>query len=109
MYSKRISLPVDRDELRRFYNEVASRDPKTREYLESLRPEGMLAELTRMYNAHRFEQFFGSEKPRFGRPGSGWRGHGFRGRSGERKPPFGGPPRPPQDNRQMPSSKKGPS
>jgi hypothetical protein len=108
MYSKRISLPVDREELRRFYNEMASKDPKTREYLESLPPERMLAELTRMYNAHRFEQFFGSGRPPFGRPGSGWRGQGHRGRSGERKPPFGGLPGPPKDNRQVPDSKKGP-
>lgn len=109
IYSKRISAPVDRDELRKFYNEVASKDPKTREYLESLRPERMLAELTRMYNTHRFEQFFGADKPPFIRPGSGRRGRGYRGRSGDRKPPFGGlSPRPTSENRNVPEPPKGP-
>lgn len=108
MFSKITSAPVDRNELRRFYNDVASKDPKTREYLDNMRPEDMLAELTCMYNRHRFEQFFGGEKPPFGRPGSGWRGRGYPGRSGERKPPFGGLPRTPQDNRQVPDSRKAP-
>lgn len=107
IFSKTISAPVDREELRRFYNEVVSRDPQTRERLENLRPEVMLAELTRMYNAHRFEQFFGGEKPPFGRPGSGWRGRGYRGRPGDRKPPFGGLSRPPRDNRPLPDAKPG--
>jgi len=108
MFSKITSAPVDRDELRQFYNDVASKDPKMREYLDNMRPDEMLAELTRMYNRHRFEQFFGGEKPPFIRPGSGWRGRGYPGRTGERKPPFGGLPRRPQDNRQVPDSRKAP-
>ena len=92
MYSRRQTPAVDRDELRKFYNEVASQDPQKREYLESLPPERMLAELTRMYNAHRFEQFIGTKKPFFGRPGGGRRGRGYGGRSGERKPPLSGRP-----------------
>jgi len=109
IYSKRTSQPVDREELRKFYNDLATRDPKTREYLESLPPERMLAELTRMYNTHHFEQFFGADKPPFGRPGGVWRGRGQHGRSGERKPPYGGlQPRSPQNNNRTPGTKQEP-
>ncbi|MBC8871248.1 MAG: hypothetical protein H8E44_17620 [Planctomycetes bacterium] len=107
MYSRRLAPAVDRDELRKFYNEVASQDPQKREYLESLPPERMLAELTRMYNAHRFEQVIGTKKPFSGWPGAGRRGRGFRGRSGERKPPLGGrPPRLSPDNGKTFDSKR---
>jgi len=84
---------VDRDTLRKFYNELPSEE---RERLENLPPEAMISELTRRFHAQRMGRPFGWQ-------GGGRRGHGYRGRPGERKPmPGGGPFAPQPDTRKTP-------
>jgi hypothetical protein len=75
LYSKRLSPPVDREAMHKYFNEVL--DARQREYFESLPPQRMEFELTRMYQAHQLREYFGDDLPSFfGRAGGGFRGRG---------------------------------
>ena len=111
MYSRLSGPPADKEQLRKFFHDEL--EPKQREFLESLPPERMQAELVRMYYSHRFRRdgyrdWPGPRKgggpmrgpvPRFGPPGNREPGrepgHAPNGghRSPETSPPRAGPVR----------------
>lgn len=72
MFSRLAGPPVDREQLRKYYKEDL--EPQQREWLESLPPERMQAELVRMYYAHRFRREGYRNWPGFRKPSSGPRG-----------------------------------
>ncbi len=96
MFSRLAGPPVDKEQLRRFFKEDL--DPQQREFLESLPPERMQAELVRMYYSHRFRRDGFRDWPGFRKPGSGLRGPASRfGPPGMREPNGGDrPPGAPQ-------------
>lgn len=65
MLSRRFVPPVDKEKLRQFYEE--SLPSQKREELESMPPERMRAELTRLYMEHRFRQRGDADQPPFDR------------------------------------------
>ena len=91
MFSRFAGPPVDREQLRKFYEEEL--DPDQRAYLESLPPERMRSELVKMYHAHRFRRDGFREWPGGRKPGPGLRpfpprfGPGSREPSGDLRPP----------------------
>jgi hypothetical protein len=95
MYRKLVPR-VDRDKLKQFYHELPSEE---RERLENLPPQAMISELTRRYHAHRQGLPFGGR-------GGVWRGRGYMGRPGERKPPRGGRPFVPQLDQPTPPQRE---
>jgi hypothetical protein len=96
MFSRLAGPPVDKEQLRRFFKEDL--EPQQREFLESLPPERMQAELVRMYYSHRFRRDGFRDWPGFRKPGSGLRGPQTRfGPPGLREPNGGDrPPGPAQ-------------
>ena len=91
MFSRLAGPPVDPEQLRRFFKEDLK--PEEREYLESLPPERMQAELVRMYVSHRFRRDGFPDWPGFRKQGSGLRGPGLRfGPPGMSKPNGGNRP-----------------
>jgi hypothetical protein len=74
MFSRLTGPPADKEQLRKFFNEEL--DPQQREFLESLPPERMQAELVRMYYAHRFRRDGYRDWPGLRKPGGGLRGPG---------------------------------
>lgn len=91
MFSRLAGPPVDPEQLRKFFKEDLK--PEDREYLESLPPERMQAELVRLYFSHRFRRDGLGDWPGFRKPGSGIRGPGPRfGPPGIPKPNGGNRP-----------------
>jgi hypothetical protein len=91
MFSLLAGPPVDKEQLRRFFKEDL--EPQDREFLESLPPERMQAELVRMYYSHRFRRDGLRDWPGFRKPGSGFRGPSPRfGPPGIREPNVGDRP-----------------
>jgi len=114
MFSRLAGPPVDKEQLRTFFKEEL--EPQQREFLESLPPERMQAELVRMYYSHRFRRDGYRDWPGFRKPGSGLRGPGPSPRFGPpaSREPNGGdrpseppPPRPGPPN-SVPKSPDGP-
>ena len=99
MFSRLAGPPVDKDQLRKYFNEDL--EPQQREWLESLPPERMQAELVRMYYANRFRREGYRDWPGFRKPGSGLRGPSVPPRFG---PPLGRDP----DGRAPDGSDRGP-
>jgi hypothetical protein len=98
MFSRLAGPPVDKEQLRRFFKEDL--EPQQREFLESLPPERMQAELVRMYYSHRFRRDGFPDWPGFRKPGSGLRGPasrfgppGMREPNGGDRPPGESPPK----------------
>ncbi len=106
MFSRFAGPPVDREQLRKFYEEEL--DPDQRAYLESLPPERMRSELVKMYHAHRFRRDGFREWPGGRKPGPGLRpfpprfGPGSREPSGDLRPtgPLGARPKSAPDGAQ---------
>jgi len=98
MFSRLAGPPVDPEQLRRFFKEDLK--PEEREYLESLPPERMQAELVRMYVSHRFRRDGFPDWPGIRKQGGGLRGPGLRfGPPGMPKSSGGNrPPGPPPAN-----------
>lgn len=65
MLSRKFLPPVDKEKLRQFYEETLP--SQKREELESMPPERMRAELTRLYMEHRFRQRGEADQPPFDR------------------------------------------
>jgi len=80
MFSRLTGPPADKEQLRKFFNEEL--EPQQREFLESLPPERMQAELVRMYYAHRFRRDGYRDWPGLRKPGGGLRGPGVPPRLG---------------------------
>lgn len=105
-FSKRRFAPVAKEELRKFYREKI--EPRERERLESLPPEVMQRELTRLYHAQRLQQSFEGPGPMFpfGGPGPG-AGPNKHGRGPFRKPgESGSDERAPQSFKPQPPREK---